>query len=147
MHSLPCRDREMPVRPQYTFILHASPSAWPTPGTVLGGELSAACSLGARGPAKETPSHKRPSKEITATRWLDVCPEQRKEWVSKVLAPSRDLVQRLGYGVSRRKETIITLALTNKQADTTPLGDRRAPSSKPQHVHALYLSGSSPGLR
>ena len=117
MHSLPCRDREMPVRPQYTFILHASPSARPMPGTVLGGELS--CSLGARGPAKETPSHKRPSKELTATHWLDVCPEQRKEWVSKVLAPSRDLVQRLGYGVTRRKETIITLALTNNR--TQPL--------------------------
>lgn len=82
---------------------------------------------------------------MTATYWLEVCLEQRKEWISKVLAPSCDLVQRLACGATRRKEAI-TLVSTDKHVDTTLLRNYGALSSKPERTRTLYPI-SSPGRR
>lgn len=81
-------------------------------------------------------SNEKPIKGITGT-WSSICPEQRREWISKALSPSCDFKQRLGHGVTKIKEGV-NLALTDKQADTTTLQSHLAVSTKAEHMHTLY---------
>lgn len=120
-----------PLHSTHSFIPHASPSACPLPGIVLGGRRSAAWPLRARSLAKETTRNKTHRDAWYLDRGLS---RAEKAVYLKVLVLSHDFVQRLGRGVTRGKE-VIFLALTNKQADTTPSRNYLAPSNKLVRMH------------